>query len=144
MPLNKTVFTITNQTNRVCPATFLRRAPALLKAVQVVAGVKMAEVSLVLVDSLLIKQLNRRYRRINKVTDILSFTYQVAPVKGELIICLEQAARQAKRRRQSLSRELSLLLVHGLLHLNGYDHKKLNERRLMRRLEKKIISYEPK
>ena len=75
---------------------------------------KLAEISLVFVSDIRMKSLNRKYRGRNRVTDVLAFDY------GEIIICLPQAKRQAKKINHSLRKELAILLIHGILHLAGY------------------------
>ena len=77
--------------------------------------IKIPEISIVLVSDTKIKELNRKYRKINRVTDVLAFDY------GEIFICLPQAERQAKQLGHSLKKELAILLIHGILHLAGYD-----------------------
>ena len=79
--------------------------------------VKIPEISIVLVGDAKIKELNRKYRKKNKVTDVLAFDY------GEILICLPQAKRQAKRLGHSLKKELGILLIHGILHIAGYKDK---------------------
>ena len=85
-----------------------------------------AELSLALVTDREIHALNRQYRGKDKPTDVLSFpladTLQPA-LLGDVIISLETAARQAQRRGHSLREELQTLLIHGILHLLGYDHE---------------------
>jgi rRNA maturation RNase YbeY len=85
-----------------------------------------AELSLALVTDREIHTLNRQYRGKDKPTDVLSFpladTLQPA-LLGDVIISLETAARQAQRRGHSLREELQTLLIHGILHLLGYDHE---------------------
>jgi probable rRNA maturation factor len=76
---------------------------------------KLAEISLVFVSDIRMKSLNRKYRGRNRVTDVLAFDY------GEIIICLPQAKKQAKKIGHSLKKELTILLIHGILHLAGYD-----------------------
>ncbi|MFH1129161.1 MAG: rRNA maturation RNase YbeY [Patescibacteria group bacterium] len=71
--------------------------------------------SIAIVDDAKMKALNKKYRKKNKTTDVLSFDY------GEIIICLNQAKRQAKKEKHSLEQELEMLLLHGILHLAGYD-----------------------
>jgi len=70
--------------------------------------------------------LNRQYRGKDKPTDVLSFpladTLQPS-VLGDVVISVETAARQAQRRGHSLQEELQILLIHGILHLLGYDHE---------------------
>lgn len=104
------------------------------------------EVSLLLVNNEEIKQLNREYREKDSATDVLSFpmieldpfdefSYHetleqyVVPgtrevVLGDIVISVEMAIEQAKEYGHSLQRELAFLMVHGLLHLLGYDHEK--------------------
>ena len=80
--------------------------------------IKIPEISIVLVSGTKIRELNRKYRKINRVTDVLAFDY------GEIFICLPQAERQAKQLGHSLKKELAILLIHGILHLAGYDDEK--------------------
>lgn len=73
------------------------------------------ELSIVIVGDVRMKSINKKYRNKNKTTDVLSFEY------GEIIICLNQAKRQAKKEKHLLKEELEILLLHGILHLAGYD-----------------------
>lgn len=89
------------------------------------------------------RSLNRRYRGIDRATDVLSFSQregQFASIRpdllGDIVISVPAAVRQAKEQNHSLSREIERLLVHGLLHLLGYDHERgPAEARRMRRKE---------
>ena len=67
--------------------------------------------------------LNRRFRRKNKPTDVLSFPSAVPGVAGDIAISLEIAADNAAQLGHSLETEVKILIVHGLLHLAGYDHE---------------------
>jgi probable rRNA maturation factor len=76
------------------------------------------------------RSLNRRYRGIDRATDVLSFSQregQYAGIRpdilGDIVISVPTAVRQAQERNYSLSHEIERLLVHGLLHLLGYDHE---------------------
>ena len=89
-----------------------------------------AELSLVLCDDAFIQPLNRDWRGKDAPTDVLSFAQQEGeevrdddPVLGDLVISVDTAARQAAERGHALDQELAVLLVHGLLHLLGYDHE---------------------
>ncbi len=82
------------------------------------------QISLALVDKKEIKKFNKVYRKKDNITDVLSFTLDDEYVLGEIIICLEQARKQAKEKKETLKSELQLLTVHGILHLLGYDHEK--------------------
>ncbi|MDQ5970446.1 MAG: putative rRNA maturation factor [Patescibacteria group bacterium] len=81
------------------------------------------EISIAILSPLEIKKLNKIYRQKNKVTDVLSFNLDDEKILGEIVICLEQAKKQAKEKKISLQAELKLLVVHGTLHLLGYDHE---------------------
>jgi probable rRNA maturation factor len=61
-------------------------------------------------------------------------------ILGDLVISLETASRQAKRYRHSLDDELALLIVHGILHLLGYDHIKKKDKEKMQKMEKEILA----
>ncbi len=107
-------FEINNLTKGKIDKGFLERVG---KKVLKFIKVKMPEISVVLVSDAKIKELNRKYRKENRVTDVLAFDY------GEIFICLPQAKRQAKELGHSFKKELTILLIHGILHLAGYDDK---------------------
>ncbi len=81
-----------------------------------------AEISVVLCDDLFIRDLNNRYRGVDKPTDVLSFAQEDDPeMLGDIVISLPTAACQAERAGWPPASETALLAVHGLLHLLGYD-----------------------
>lgn len=96
-------------------------------------------VSVAVVKPSAIKQINQRYRQINKVTDILAFKYQAA--EGELVICSPQVKRQAQQLKLSYKQEWARMLVHGALHLKGYCDDSERGALRMRRLEDKYLKY---
>ena len=81
------------------------------------------EVSVMLTSDEGIRLLNRRFRKKNKATDVLSFPAEMPGIAGDLAISVETALRQAEEMDHSLSAEIKILLLHGLLHLAGYDHE---------------------
>jgi probable rRNA maturation factor len=81
---------------------------------------KNKDLSLVLVGQGRIRKLNKKYRGKNRVTDVLSFPNDGL---GEVVICLREVKKNAKRFNQSFERELIRVLIHGILHLLGYDHE---------------------
>jgi probable rRNA maturation factor len=83
------------------------------------------EVSVLLTKDEAIRTLNRTYRGKDKATDVLSFpaAETAVGIAGDLVISLETALRQAGERGHSLETEIRVLLLHGLLHLAGYDHE---------------------
>ena len=111
------------------------------------------EVDVSLVDDETIHQINRDYRNVDRVTDVISFAFNddkdpkdrinsadVQKMLGEILICLPQAKRQAAEIGNTLERELSFLFTHGLLHLLGYDHMKPEDEAIMFPLQEKILS----
>ena len=94
-------------------------ATALLTAAQL-DGVQL---SLTLCDDAFIHALNREYRSVDRPTDVLSFPLDDDVLLGDVVISLDTAAAQAAQRGHELRDELRVLLVHGLLHVLGYDHE---------------------
>jgi probable rRNA maturation factor len=82
------------------------------------------------------RTLNRRYRRQDRPTDVLSFPADGGALLGDIVISVPYAARQARRRRQPTNAELDRLLLHGYLHLLGYDHE--TDRGQMDALESRV------
>jgi len=111
------------------------------------------EVSLVFTDSETVQQLNRDYRGVDEPTDVLAFcmlsqkevddSFALPPDEvtrlGEVIISYPQAIEQAREQGHSPERELALLIIHGILHLLGYDHEEPEEEDEMRRREKELL-----
>ena len=91
--------------------------------------------SVVLVDEKKIQEINKEYRNIDRVTDVISFAfedndkrkYNDIRVLGEIYICIPRMKEQAKMYGHNETREIAFLAVHGLLHLLGYDHTKSKE-----------------
>ena len=81
------------------------------------------EVNIYVTSSRKMQDLNRRYRRKNKPTDVLSFPSGVPGVVGDIAISLEIADANAADIGHSLATEVKVLILHGLLHLAGYDHE---------------------
>lgn len=104
-------------------------------------GVADHEVGLTLVGDRRIRALNGRYRGVRRRTDVLAFPLAgPAPILGEVVISVETARRQASRLGHSLAQELDLLVIHGLLHLVGYDDRDPGEARLMHARELELLS----
>lgn len=94
------------------------------------------EVAIWITSSADLQKLNARYRRKNKPTDVLSFAPSIARSAGDLAISFEIAASNASKLGHSLTTELKILVLHGLLHLAGHDHETDDER--MSALETKL------
>jgi probable rRNA maturation factor len=111
------------------------------------------EVSLVFTDSETVQQLNRDYRGVDEPTDVIAFymlprkevndSFALPPDGvtrlGEVIISYPQAVEQAREQGHSSERELALLVIHGILHLLGYDHEEPEEEDEMRKREKELL-----
>lgn len=95
-----------------------------------------------------IHELNKQYRGVDRVTDVISFALEDAHdvslsdirVLGDIYICIDRMKEQALEYGHSETRELSFLTVHGLLHLLGYDHQTKEDEEIMFGLQRKILS----
>ena len=97
-----------------------------------------ADLSIALVGPGRIRELNKKYRGKNRVTDVLSFPDNGL---GEIVICLREVKKNAKKFESSFKKELSTCLIHGILHLLGYDHEKsVEEVKKMRDREEYYLS----
>jgi probable rRNA maturation factor len=105
-----------------------------------------AELSLVLCTDPFIRRLNKQYRGKDQPTDVLSFAMQEgqkmgeATVLGDLILSVDTARRQATEHGHRVEEELRILLVHGLLHLLGYDHIRPADAVRMRAEEARLLA----
>lgn len=110
---------------------------------------KPVSISIFIADDSTLRELNLRYRGINETTDVLAFSLHDPPYHkseditgfdfpsngtdelGDIVISYPQAIRQAKENKKTIHSELALLLVHGVLHIMGYDHAEEEEERVM-------------
>lgn len=106
------------------------------------------EISLTLVDSEEIRDLNCSYRNVDKVTDVLSFPQyddlnqlpeNEEILLGDVVICKQQAEIQAQEYGHSLEREMVYLFIHSVCHLLGYDHMEEDEKAEMRAKEESVM-----
>ena len=103
-----------------------------------------AELCLVLVGNAEIRKLNAKFRKKDYPTDVLSFPAgdqlpEGLRILGDVVISVEKAKAQSKERLRTLNEEMVTLLIHGIVHLLGYDHEgSSKDARIMERLEKKI------
>ncbi len=88
-------------------------------------GAAPGEVSVLFCGDTRMRSLNRRYRRRDRPTDVLAFPAGAGAggVLGDIVVSVPYAARQARRRDEPVPREIDRLVVHGFLHLLGYDHE---------------------
>jgi probable rRNA maturation factor len=86
-------------------------------------GKNKTELSIALVGPKRIKELNKKYRKKDRITDTLSFAYNNS---GEIVICPQEVKKNAKRFDSTFKKELTRALIHGILHLLGYNHELRN------------------
>lgn len=119
------------------------------------------EIGVTITDNPGIRELNRKYRNIDRETDVLSFpmldfengpysrvynfTEDISPetgkvIVGDIVLSLEMAELQAMEYGHSYDREISFLIVHSVLHLMGYDHIDESDRVCMRKKEEEILN----
>ncbi len=97
-----------------------------------------AEISLALVDDAAIHALNKQYLNHDEPTDVITFPLSgpgESPLEGEIVISTETAQRVAAQRGHSVAAELALYVIHGVLHLCGYDDRSTRPRKQMRERE---------
>lgn len=105
------------------------------------------EFNIIFVDKDTIHDINKTYRNVDRVTDVISFALEDNKtielenrLLGDIYICVEKAEEQAKEYGHSFLRELSFLAIHGLLHLLGYDHMKKDEEAIMFQKQEDILN----
>lgn len=104
--------------------------------------------NIIIVDKEKIQEINKTYRNIDRVTDVISFALEDDEtfiktdfrVLGDIYICLDKAKEQATEYGHSLKREISFLTIHGLLHLLGYDHMNPSDEKEMFGLQEMILN----
>ncbi|OHB98818.1 MAG: rRNA maturation RNase YbeY [Planctomycetes bacterium RIFCSPLOWO2_12_38_17] len=105
---------------------------------------KNAELNLVFTDNKKIKKINKTFLGHNFVTDVISFAYNNSSlennISGEIIISVEMAVKLAQKLKCTIEGEIALYLVHGLLHLLGYNDKLKRDARKMHQREKELLS----
>jgi len=135
------LLSISNRQKRKVDFTLLRKAASLTLKLEFV-GRKQA--GIVLVDSEEIKRLNKEFLGRDRATDVLAFPLggefiSTKDMVGEVVISVEDAARQAEDLEHKLNEELALLVIHGLLHLAGYRDNDKEKRKQMQRKEEEIL-----
>ncbi|MGH2626569.1 MAG: rRNA maturation RNase YbeY [Anaerolineales bacterium] len=115
------------------------------RAALAAARARRAELTLVLTGDRELRRLNRRFASVDRSTDVLSFgsgepaSRQNSRYLGDVVISVPRARRQAQSSGHPLDTELALLVVHGVLHLLGYDHARPLDRRRMSRLHARAL-----
>jgi probable rRNA maturation factor len=86
------------------------------------------------------RRLNRRFRGQDHATNVLSFAYSARPLAGDLVICAPVVARQAREQGKAVRAHHAHMLVHGLLHLAGFDHERARDALRMEARERRILA----
>lgn len=142
------------------PGNWIDKLKMILHLAGELEGIKDGEVALLFVDDEAIRALNKSYRGLDKVTDVLSFAltendtdepiivfnnedWEEAPdgdLLGDIVISIPRALEQSKQYGHSLEREIGFLFVHGFLHLIGYDHQDEAAEQTMIAKQERILS----
>ena len=151
----KITITHTNQLNKNHLKQLEKRIKLILKNLQLPTK---TELCITFVDDSTMRELNKTYRGMDRTTDVLSFPQDVTniapdvnvpiarnnqttnPILGDIVISIDSAKRHARVYQATLAKEIDKLIVHGILHLLGYDHKKKKDTILMRLKEKQLLS----
>jgi rRNA maturation RNase YbeY len=106
------------------------------------------ELSILLVDNNEISYLNQKYLKRSGPTDVISFSMQEgdftevnSKLLGDVVISLDEAKSQSEKKLESFEKEVFFLLLHGILHILGYDHENKKETIKMKKMEKKLMDY---
>jgi len=134
-----------NETNKKIKE--LRQIKRLIKYAIKYMKVNNIEIGIIFVDNKKIKELNKEYRNIDRETDVITFrledyekvSYNNINVLGDIYISLDKAKSQSEEYGHSYLRELSFLVIHGFLHLLGYDHMNKEDEEKMFKLQEEIL-----
>ena len=106
-----------------------------------VMGEREALISVVFVDSRRCKAINRTFLNHNYVTDVISFCLETSPIlEGEVYVNLDRARSQARQYNVSTANETARLVIHGCLHLMGYDDRTAKQRSKMKAVEDMVLA----
>ena len=137
-------FEISNLTEEKVPLDLMEKV---IKKTEEKLDIEDSIVSITIIDNERIHEINRDYRGIDRPTDVISFAFMDEDINpengltnlGEIYISIEKAHEQAEEYGHSFERELCFLLVHGLLHLLGYDHMEKEDEIEMFSLQDEIL-----
>ena len=99
-----------------------------------------AQVTLRLVGAREGRELNRNFRGRDYATNVLTFAYpDLAPLSGDIVLCVPVVAQEARTQRKPVEAHYAHLVVHGMLHLQGFDHENNEDAKAMEALEAEIV-----
>ena len=142
-------FVITNETAYDLKEE-IKRIKHILNKTLIIENILNCYFDVIIVDNKAIRAINKKYRYVDKETDVISFALEdnnkvVIPeirLLGDIYISIDKAREQSIEYEHSLNREISFLAVHGLLHLLGYDHKNEVEEKIMFKKQEEILDGE--
>lgn len=119
-----------------------RKIHVLIKSLSIELGFLVSNLEINFISSKVILDINKTYLTHDYTTDIITFNYSniLDQIDGEIFISIEDALTNSKKYKVSLSDELVRLVIHGILHLLGYDDLNTSEKKIMKRLENKLLS----
>lgn len=137
---------IFNETNKELEE--LKSLPGLIDHAIKSENVENVIFNVIIVDSEKIQEINKTYRGIDRVTDVISFAlednedivYEDFRLLGDIYICIDKIYSQAEEYGHSVLRELSFLTIHGFLHLLGYDHMNQEDEKVMFKRQEEILN----
>jgi probable rRNA maturation factor len=117
------------------------RIAAIARAVYAAMGARNYSLDIAIIGDRAMRRLNQRFRRKDRTTDVLSFGASLSGgvAGGDIAISLPAAGRNSRAIGHSLDRELCFLIVHGILHILGYDHEQPKDEKVMLRKQRTII-----
>jgi rRNA maturation RNase YbeY len=115
---------------------------SLIKSLSIELGFLVSNLEINIISSIDIHDINKTYLKHDYTTDIITFNYSkiIDHIDGEIFISIEDAIENSKKYKVSLSDELVRLVIHGVLHLLGYDDLNTSDKKIMKRLENKLLS----
>ena len=115
--------------------------PAKLRRWATTAARANAQVTLRIVNAAEGRRLNRTYRHKDYATNVLTFVYaEHSPLAGDIVLCAPVIRAEAKSQQIELEAHYAHLVVHGMLHLQGFDHERARNAKRMERLENEIVT----
>lgn len=104
---------------------------------KVVAG----DINFIFVNDEILFKINRKYLKVNTLTDIVSFSFSEdeSVISGDIYISIQRVKENSKQFKESFTRELHRVIIHGVLHLAGYEDRTEDEKKIMRRKEEECL-----
>lgn len=124
------------------PAISKRAAHSLISALRLEFNLNISFLSISFINSIELRTVNKKYLNHDFNTDVITFNYskRVKEIDGEILISFEEARRNAKKYNTKYSKEISRLIIHGVLHLLNYDDNNKKNKANMKQMENKLIN----